>query len=196
MARKKSAATRPSRPRSFAGVIRGHSRSVQHIATALRDVVFEELPDAQEAFYGGHQAMAIYRTTAEVCWIQPLKERCNIYFMCGPELTDAGHDLEGTSNRHRHAKIRSTDDVERLPLCGSLRESVALNNVAISGESASKRCCSDCRRSASPCRTRRRRSRGANRTFVWVTGFFAVVERTKVARAWAWRFWRTHECAA
>lgn len=133
MAKKRPAATASSRPRSFGGVIRGHSRSVQRIAKALRDLVYEELSDAQESFYRGWHAMAMYRTTADVCWIQPLKERCNMYFIRGPELTDDGHVLEGTSKRHRHAKIRSVADIERLPLRAWLQESLALNEGAISG---------------------------------------------------------------
>jgi hypothetical protein len=42
---------------------------VRTLAHALRDVVFEELPNVQESFYGGQQPMAMYRTTAEICWI-------------------------------------------------------------------------------------------------------------------------------
>jgi len=99
----------------------------------LRNLVYEELPDAQESFNGGWHAMAMYRTTADVCWIQPLKERCNMYFVRGPELTDADHVLAGTGKRHRHVKIRSVADIERLPLRAWLRESVTLNEAAISG---------------------------------------------------------------
>ncbi len=105
---------------------------MQRIAKAVRDLVYEELPDAQERFYGGKHAMAMYRTTADVCWIQPLKERCNIYFMRGPELTDDGQLLEGTSKRQRHAKIRAVADIEQLPLRTWLQESVALNEAAAS----------------------------------------------------------------
>jgi len=105
---------------------------VQDIAKALRDLVYQELPDAKESFYGGRHAMAMYRTTADVCWIQPLKERCNIYFMRGSDLTDDGRVLEGTSKRHRYAKIRSAADIEQLPIRAWLQESVTLNEAAIS----------------------------------------------------------------
>ena len=105
---------------------------MREIAAALRDLVYEELPDAEEKFYGGRHAMAMYRTTAEVCWIQPLKQRCNIYFLRGAELTNRGGVLEGTSKRNRHVKVRSSDDVESLPLRALLRESVALNDASAS----------------------------------------------------------------
>ena len=104
-------------------MIRGRSRSVHSIAKALRGLVYEELPDAQESFYGGQRPMAMYRTLADVCWIQPLQKRCNIYFMRGPELTDDDQLLEGSSDRFRFAKIGSLDDVEAFPIRGWLRES-------------------------------------------------------------------------
>jgi predicted DNA-binding protein (MmcQ/YjbR family) len=105
---------------------------VQTIAKALRGLVYEELPEAQESFYGGQRPMAMYRTTAGVCWIQPLKECCNIYFMRGAELTDSDLILEGTSNRFRYAKIRSLEDIEQFPVRAWLQESVALNETATS----------------------------------------------------------------
>jgi predicted DNA-binding protein (MmcQ/YjbR family) len=73
----------------------------------------------------------MYRSTADVCWIQPQKAHCNIYFTRGVELTDPDQLLEGTSERFKHAKIRSLDDLEDLPLRAWLRESVALNDAAV-----------------------------------------------------------------
>jgi predicted DNA-binding protein (MmcQ/YjbR family) len=127
---KKKAATKASKPKSFAGMIRGRSPSVRSIAKALRDLVYEELTDVQESFYGGQLPMSMYRTNADVCWIQLLKERCNLYFMRGPELTDRDHILAGKSDRCRFAKVGSLDDVEQLPLRAWLQESVALNEAA------------------------------------------------------------------
>lgn len=132
MAKKEPVAAKSSKPKSFAGVIRGHSRSVQSIAKALRALVYEELADAQESFYGGQRPMAMYRTMADVCWVQPLKERCNMYFMRGTELTDSNRILEGTSDRFRYVKIRSMNDVEQLPLRSWLQQSLLLNEAAVS----------------------------------------------------------------
>ncbi len=113
-------------------MIRARSPSVRKIAQALRELVYEELPDAQESFYGGQRAMSMYRTVADVCWIQPLNQRCNIYFMRGPELTDREHILEGSSDSFRFAKVASLDAIETLPLRAWLRESVALNEATTS----------------------------------------------------------------
>ncbi|MBC8290479.1 MAG: DUF1801 domain-containing protein [Planctomycetes bacterium] len=131
--RKKSGGTKAPIPRSFSGVIKGRTKAVQTIAKALRDVIFEELPEAQESFYGGPNPMARYRTTGEVCWIQPLASRCNVYFVRGPELTDEGGLLEGKSDRMRHLKVGSLEAVEELPIRDWLQESVELNEAVLAG---------------------------------------------------------------
>jgi predicted DNA-binding protein (MmcQ/YjbR family) len=120
-------------PRSFAGVIKGRSPEVRRLAQSLRDVVFEELPDAQESYYGGRQPMALYRMTADICWLQPLTSRCNIYFTRGVDLTDTRSLLEGSSASIRHVKIRSAEEIEQFPVRQWLRESAALNEAELRG---------------------------------------------------------------
>ena len=131
MAKKKPTAAKASKPRSFGGLIRGSAANVQRIAKALRELVMEELPDAEESFFGGRYAMAMYRTTADICWIQPLTSRCNVYFVRGPDLTDENHLLEGSSDRHRFARVKTLADVTTLPIREWLRESIRLNETSI-----------------------------------------------------------------
>jgi predicted DNA-binding protein (MmcQ/YjbR family) len=131
MANKKTASSTTGQPKSFAGLLKGHAKSVKELAKAIRKVIYEELPEAQESFYGGRHAMALYRTSAEVCWLQPLTKRCNLYFLRGTELTDESRLLEGTSKRNRHVKIRSIDRLELLPIREWLQESVELNNATL-----------------------------------------------------------------
>lgn len=130
MAKKKTARKAPV-PRSFTGVIRGRDASVQKLARALRDLLYEELPDAEESFYGGKNPMAMYRTAGEVCWIQPFTRYCNLYFTRGTDLSDPDGLLRGTSDRARHVQIRRPDDVDRYPLREWLQESVELNAASI-----------------------------------------------------------------
>ena len=132
MAKKKASVKRISKPRSFSGVLKGRSKAVQDLAKALRDLVLEELPDAEESYYGGQKPMAMYRTIADVCWIQPLKERCNIYFTRGTDLTDEDGVLEGASDRIRHVKVKNLEVLADLPLREFIRESVALNEESVS----------------------------------------------------------------
>jgi predicted DNA-binding protein (MmcQ/YjbR family) len=113
-------------------VIRDYSPAVKRIAKALRALVFEELSDAQESFYGGQRPMAMYRTVGDICWIQPLKKRCNMYFMRGLDLADPDGILEGSSDRFRFAKVPSMDAIDEMPLREWLQESVTLNAASIS----------------------------------------------------------------
>lgn len=126
---KRTSATAP--PRSFSALLKGRPKSVQELARAIRAVVYEEVPDAQETFYGGRQAMALYRTVAEVCWIQPLSQRCNLYFVRGRELTDDRRLLEGTGKSVRHVKVRSIEKLEQLPMRAWLQETLTLNGAAV-----------------------------------------------------------------
>ncbi len=127
MARKKAAARSTLQIRSYGGLIRGRSKPVQQIAKALRLLVQEELSDAQETFHSGRNALAMYRTVGEVCWIQPLTQRCNLYFTRGTELTDEDGLLEGKSDRQRFVKVASLEAIDELPLREWIRESVELN---------------------------------------------------------------------
>ena len=120
-----------AQPKSFGALLKGRPKSVQQLARAIRTIVYEEVPDAQESFYGGRDAMALYRTVAEVCWIQPLSQRCNLYFVRGRELTDDRRLLEGTSKANRHIKIRSVGQLEQFPVRAWLQESLVLNGAAV-----------------------------------------------------------------
>jgi predicted DNA-binding protein (MmcQ/YjbR family) len=126
---KRASAT--TQPKSFGALLKGRPKTVQELARAIRKIVYEEVPDAQESFYGGRQAMALYRTVAEICWIQPLSQRCNLYFVRGRELTDERRLLEGTSKSTRHVKIRSIGQLEQLPVRAWLQEALALNGAAV-----------------------------------------------------------------
>lgn len=128
---KRAGAAKSSALRSFSGVIRGCERPVQTIAKALRKLVFEELPDAKERFYAGRRPMAMYRTTADVCWIQPQREYCNVYFTRGTELDDPDRILEGTSQRFKHISVRTLNEIEQFPLRTWLHKTVALNKAAL-----------------------------------------------------------------
>lgn len=133
MAKKKKSAkpAAASNPKSFHGVVRDAAPSVRAIAKALRAVVLEELPGAEERFVGGRRPIAMYRYTSDVCWIQPQLRHCNLYLPRGAELNDPGSDLEGSSDRTLHAKFRDRDEVESAPVREWLRESIRLNEAAL-----------------------------------------------------------------
>lgn len=117
-------------PVSFRGLLEGHDPDVRKVARELRRIIREVLPETKESFTGGNRGFALYRTTADIAWLQPLKTSCNIYFMRGPELLDPEGQLQGTSDRYRYAKIKSIEDTEALPIREWLQEAATLNEAS------------------------------------------------------------------
>lgn len=122
MAKKKAAA-----PRSFSGVVKERSKPIQVIARAMRALLYELVPDAEERFSGGPRPIAMYRTSADICFIQPQLRWCNMHFLRGTELTDPDALLEGSSDRMKHVKVRTLEEVATLPLRDWIRETIELN---------------------------------------------------------------------
>jgi predicted DNA-binding protein (MmcQ/YjbR family) len=136
MAKKKAAKKNSARKATvpvtcFRDVLRGRSQAVQKLANSLRELVYEELPDAEERFIGGRAAMALYRSTSDVCGIQPCDDRCNFHFTRGVDLTDKDELLEGTGQSIRHVKAWQGDDLDETPIREWIRESVVLNRKTI-----------------------------------------------------------------
>ena len=140
MAKKKSTrkrtAKKPAKKRaaitSFTALIKGRPPAVQKLAKRLKKLIQEELPGVEESFYTATNGMAMYRQDAEICWLQPLKERCNLYFLRGTELTDDEGLLTGSSDHHKFVRVNPDDDLEQLPIRAWLQETVALNKESLS----------------------------------------------------------------
>ncbi len=67
--KKRAVAAKASQPRSFSGVVRGFSRSVQTIAKALRDLVYEagvfdDWDEIESLLAGSYRLIAPKRTVA------------------------------------------------------------------------------------------------------------------------------------
>jgi predicted DNA-binding protein (MmcQ/YjbR family) len=129
--KKDTPVAKTSHPRTFSGVVRSCSPAVRAIAKGLRDLVYDELTGVEERFFGGRRPMAIYRTAADVCWIQPQLKWCNLYFTRGAEISDPDQLLQGTSERFKYVSVRSLDELKQLPLRAWLRESVTLNEATL-----------------------------------------------------------------
>ena len=99
------------------------------MAKALRALVFEEIPKAKESFFGNKHAMAMYHNCNEVCFIQPLTDRCNFYLPRSNDLSDDDGLLEGTAKNIRHVKIRSIAAMLEFPLRAWLQQTLALERA-------------------------------------------------------------------
>ena len=116
-------------PTSFSALTKRRSQPVQKLALALRALVYEEFPNAKEHFFGNKHAMAMYRDSGDICFIQPLTDRCNFYLARSNELTDDDGLLEGTAKNIRHVKVKSIDAMADLPLRSWLQQTRTLEQA-------------------------------------------------------------------
>lgn len=99
-----------ARTGNFEDLFNGSPKGVLQIGLALREIVREVLPDAEERVHLAWK-IALYNDPGEVCGIQLVSKHCNLYFSKGAMLEDPEGLLEGTGKSIRHVKVRSTDDM-------------------------------------------------------------------------------------
>lgn len=92
-----------------------YNATVQAIATALRELVLDVMPEANETVTG-HKNIT-YSTDAGtmlggMVYIAPFKDSVNLGFMDGVDLPDYREMFEGTGKRMRHIKFKSVAAVE------------------------------------------------------------------------------------
>lgn len=112
----------------FKKILSGFSPEVADMATAVRSLIFDVLPETVEVVWN-QQKIAGFGTgpkkmTEHFSWIQPCKGHVNLGFNYGAELPDPDGLLEGTGKLFRHAKIKSLEDVKRPALRKLLEKAV------------------------------------------------------------------------
>lgn len=84
--------------------------SMSKVAKELCQRVTDCAPDANEKVQPGWKVVT-YRYEKDFCAVAPHKNCVNLQFHAGAHLTDPKRLLEGTGKSMRHAKIRSSDDI-------------------------------------------------------------------------------------
>jgi hypothetical protein len=89
---------------------------VQALARAARDIIKEMMPDVVEVVWP-IQNIASYgvgpkKMSEHFCYIALFKERINLGFYYGTDLSDPTHLLEGTGQLLRHIKISQLTQLE------------------------------------------------------------------------------------
>jgi hypothetical protein len=97
-----------------------YPEAVAKNALALRRIVLEEAPDANEVICRGY-AVSIAFTFSEkwtnaFCYVAVYKGHVNLGFPGGAELPDADGVLEGTGKLMRHLPVRTSADLESANL--------------------------------------------------------------------------------
>lgn len=94
---------------NFEDLFAQHGAEVKAIATRLREIVMEALPDAEERVHVSLK-IALYHQPTEVCGIQAVNKFCNLFFSNGGRMNDPDGLLEG-AGPVRHVKVRTLEDL-------------------------------------------------------------------------------------
>jgi hypothetical protein len=105
-------AAKTDRERSFPSLVDGLDDDTRGTAIAVRNLVLECMPDAEETIHGGSKVgLALYGLRSNgnvVCGIQPRDAVCLVYFH-RVARTDSQLPLEGKGTHSLHVKISALD---------------------------------------------------------------------------------------
>ncbi len=106
--------------------IAGLDPPVKEVAEALRQLVGEAAPEAQEAVKWG---MPTWEQNGLMCSIAPAQGYVRLQFFRGADLKDPEGLLEGTGIGMRHVKVRSIDSLRRDALQALVKEAIKRNRA-------------------------------------------------------------------
>lgn len=111
--------------RTFDDMIAPQPPEVQETARALRALVLEAAPGADEGIYGGAKVgISLYslgHSNNVLCGVQPAGGKVLFYVHHVKEEDSAELKLEGKGGENRHVKFHSPDEVRREPVLALLR---------------------------------------------------------------------------
>jgi len=118
-------------------LLSGTDRHVRSLVGALRQIVLEAAPDAEETVHDGWKSIT-YEDNGIVCYITPLTKHVDIGFSEGYKLHDPERILEGHGQKLRLLKVWETRDIRPDDLKQIVREAfdVHTKGVTIGGNGA------------------------------------------------------------
>ncbi len=118
---------RPPDPRLL-GFLEAYDRSIADIALALREIIFDEVPDASESIYQVYTVAIWFGFSGKMkdmfCYIATNTRHVKLGFPRGSTLADPNGVLEGDGKALRHIKFASRSDLERSFVCRYIRASI------------------------------------------------------------------------
>ena len=104
----------------FNQILANFDPTIQAIAHAARDLIFDVLPQTVEVAWVKQQIIGYgtgpKKNSEHFAYIAPLKNRVNFGFMYGAELPDPTNLMDGTGKLLRHVKLNSLEDVANAAL--------------------------------------------------------------------------------
>jgi hypothetical protein len=114
----------PDQAARFDQFFRGLDPQIRAAAIALRDLVREAAPEAQETVKWGFPTWV---ARGNVCSINGGTGYVRLQLFRGPELSDAARILEGTGKNMRHVKVRDAQTMPSEAIAALVREAISLN---------------------------------------------------------------------
>ena len=124
--KKRSTAAAGGKPHTVDDYIAGLDGWRQETVSALRDLVRNAAPDAEEAI---KWAQPVYSENGPVCYMKAFANHVNFGFWRGGELTDPDGLLQGGGKKMAHVKITGKDDIPSSALEAFIQEAVRLNRL-------------------------------------------------------------------
>jgi hypothetical protein len=122
---------RPPHPQLL-GFLAAYDPGIADLALALREIVLEEAPDADESIYRVYTVAIWFGYSGKMkdmfCYIATNARHVNLGFPRGAELPDPNGVLEGGGKNMRHIKFASESDLARPFLRRYIR--AAMDQVA------------------------------------------------------------------
>ena len=104
------------------------------VVSAVRDIIREAAPDAQETI---KWAQPVYEKNGPLVYIKAFTNHVNFGFWRGVELADEAGILEGSGQKMRHIKLTGVQDIRERAFQDLIHQAVALNHSEGSATRAS-----------------------------------------------------------
>lgn len=112
----------------------GFSPTVQELASQLRQLVKQTIPNVIEAVYPGWRLIGYRevdgRRSRYFCYIAPLADRVQLGFEYGVHLSDPAGLLEGRGSQVRYVAVRSADDIRPAEIAALIGEAALVAATA------------------------------------------------------------------
>jgi len=113
---------------AFGEIIKDDSPHVQELAWAVRDLVYDVLPNTTEVVWvkqgGAGWGTGPKKMSEHFSYFGAHSDHVDLGFFYGTELPDPKGLLEGTGKLLRHVKIRSLEDLQRPGVCALLEAAI------------------------------------------------------------------------
>jgi hypothetical protein len=108
---------------------------IQVLSRALRTVILEAMPGAQERVNPGWRSIAYHHSEhGYVCGVFPFQDDVKLIFEYGAFLTDPSRVLRGNGQQVRFIEIQPGDELPRDTIAALVDESLALPLPLVRGQ--------------------------------------------------------------